>query len=411
MRIITHDAARHNAATAGSALFRWGILFLLTLTVSACSRDAATEGKPSSQAADPVADCALTTDTSAWTAFKEVADRIAAGADVTKEELIAFGNLPTVTLWRHSMEPGGFPALLVGNWLEGTFWEELDRKERQKRSANRTIFTRSYHYSLNHRDRIDRRLAELTGPRKCDVSEIARFWIEPGLLPQTLTIHFLPAKAEIRIFEGSLLVDTGLVGASRVDQLIRQMAALLYSRYQSLPGPNPIMVEGDEAVAHSFRLLMNVGVACWIEQAATLEFDRGHITLGKTGSIPEEFFLTTQDAIGLMNRKLGSMLDDEARMAEEGTAFAKRLARSEAFSATGYGMSSVIAARLGEDRLRQVSRSVPAFLAAYQEAAAANPFPIPVPGDLGHELFQTVPPLDPDIFTKLHAMLTRIFPD
>lgn len=414
--MITQDATRHNAAPAGIALFvRTGLIVMflavLIVCVPACSEEAGTEGKPSAKSANQSSDCSLTTDTSAWTTFKEIADRIATGEDVTKEQLDAFGDQPTVALWRNSLQPGVPSALRVGNWLEGTFWEELGRTGKQKLSSNRVIFVRSYRFSVDNRTIIDERLAELTGPRKCDIAELTNYWIEPGLLPQPLAIHFLPAKAEIRIFEGSLLVDTGVVGAVSVDQVIRNMAALLYRKYQAVPGPNPMEVEGDEALANAFRVLMNEGLIGWIEQAVTLEFDSGHPVLYKVKIIPEDFFLKTQETIDLMNRRLPSMLDDEAVMAEEGQPLAGYLAGMNAYGSTGYGMSAVIAARLGEERLHEVGCSVPAFLAAYQEAASANPVPAPIPGAPDTELFLTVPPLDPDIFTKLHAMLTRVFPD
>ena len=284
--MITQDAIRHNTAPAGFARFvRVGLMVMFLavpiLCATACSKETGTEGKPSAKIADLSSDCSLTTDTSAWTAFKEIADRVASGADVTKEQLDAFGDQPTVTLWRNSLQPGVPSALRVGNWLEGTFWEELGRTGKQKLSSNRVIFVRSYRFSVDNRTIIDERLAELTGPRKCGIAELTNYWIEPGLLPQPLAIHFLPAKAEIRIFEGSLLVDTGVVGAVSVDQVIRNMAALLYRKYQAVPGPNPMEVEGDEALANAFRVLMNEGLIGWIEQAVTLEFDSGHPVLYK----------------------------------------------------------------------------------------------------------------------------------
>jgi hypothetical protein len=112
-----------------------------------------------------------------------------------------------------------------------------------------------------------------------------------------------------------------------------------------------------------------------------------------------------------MNRQLGKMLDDEADMAKRGRIFAEHMAGMNAYSQTGYGMSAVISARLGEDRLRKASRSIPGFLAAYQEAALMNPVPAPLPGQMGQELHETVPPMEPEMFTKLHALLTRIFPE
>jgi hypothetical protein len=416
LRKITQDATRHNAAPNGFALFAHFGLIVMFLAVpilflAACSKDAGTEGKPSAKPADQSSDCSLTTDISAWTAFKDISDRIASGEDVTKEQLDAFGDQSSVVLWRNSLQPGVPSALRIGNWLEGTFWEELGRSGKQKMSSNRFTFIRSYRFSVDNRVTIDERLAELTGPRKCEIAELADYWIESGLLPRPVAIHFLPAKAEIRVFEGSLLVDTGVVGAASVDQVIRNMAALLYRKYQAMPGPDPMEVEGDEAVANAFRVLMNEGLIGWIEQAVTLEFNSGHPVLHKVKIIPEDFYLKTQETIAFMNRRLPSMLDDEATMADGGQAFARYLAGMNAYSSTGYGMSAVIAARLGVDRLRKVRLSVPAFLAAYQEAASANPVPAPVPGAPDTELFLTVPPLDPDIFTKLHEMLTRVFPD
>jgi hypothetical protein len=416
VRIITHDAAHHNAAAARGPRYSrnaLGVLILiaLVLTATACSRDAGTDGEPSKQSKNQSSDCALTTDTSAWVAFQAIADRIAAGENVPKEDLDAFGDLPSVTLWRNSLAPGVPTAQHIGNWLEGTFWEELGREGKQKMSDDRAIFMRSYRYSLDNRDLINQRLAELTGPRKCDIDAMARLWIEDDKLPENLAIHFLPAKTEIRIFEGSLLVDTGVVGAGRPDQVIRHMAALLYRKYQAVPGTSPIELEGEEAVAHSFRVLMNEGVTGWIEQTTAFQFDSNHPELYKVQIIPENFFMKAREAIDAMNLHLGSMLDDETTMADKGVDFARHLAGMNAYSHTGYGMSAVISARLGQERLRDAGRSVPAFLAAYQEAALANPVPAPVPGEPGVDLYLTVPPLDPEIFTKLEAMLTRVFPD
>lgn len=411
MRMITHDSACHNAPASCRTPFRWSVLVLLLLAISSCSEDKGTEEKASPQATHSVADCGLTTDSSAWTAFKEVADRINAGTIMTKEELDAFGDLPPVALWRDSYQSDYLTAQRVGNWLEGTFWEELGRKGEQKYNSNRKDFISSYHYSLDNRDRIDERLAELTGPRKCDLTEIARFWIEPDLMPRILAIHFLPAKMDMRIFGDNLLVDTGIVSATRVDQIIRQMAALLYRNFQSVPGPNPTKQEGAEALAHSFRILMNKGISGWIEKSINLEYDRKNPFMLNFSVVPENFFAMTQKMIKTMNSQLGPMLDDEDKMNENGQELASHLAVSGGFDEGSYGMAAVISARLGEDKLRQAGRSVPAFLAAFQEAALANPVPAPQPGDPGTELFQTVPPLDPEIFTKLHAMLTEVFPD
>jgi hypothetical protein len=104
------------------------------------------------------------------------------------------------------------------------------------------------------------------------------------------------------------------------------------------------------------------------------------------------------------------MLADESLLEKNGRELARTLVAMSAYGQTGYGMAAVIAARLGEDRLREVSRSVPAFLAAYQESAVLNPVPAPVPGARGVELWQTVPPLDPEVYSALYTLLVEAFP-
>lgn len=409
MRMITQDAAHDNEATSLATLIHRILAVLLLLTVTACSQDGATGNKTASDEDGQSTDCKVTSDASAWSAFKELADRIAAKQPVSSEDLKAYGIQPSVTVWRNSFEPNIPPALRVGNWLEATFWDELGREGKQKLNPNRATFMRSYRYSLENRNLIDEYLAELTGPRKCEVADLAGFWIEPDRWPEEVTIHFLPARPEIRIFDGSLLVDTGLVGAAPPAQVIRSMAGLLYRKYQFIEGPNPIEVEGEEAVANMFRVMMNEGLASWIEMTPTLEFDPRHWKLSQFKVFPEQYFNKTQNAISLMNDHLGSMFADHDVMVAKGQALATQLGASNLISQVGYGMAAVVAARFGEEYLRDAGRSVPAFLTAYQEAASQNADPVPVPGDLGVELFETVPPLQPEIFTKLQALLISYF--
>ena len=411
MRMITHDEVRHNVAPLRSFVIPGIVLVFLSLTIAACSPGGEEAEKPKAAVEAQKADCQLATDTSAWTAFKVIADRVDAGKNVPLDDFYDYGELPTITLWRRSMERDAPTAERIGNWLEGVFWEKLGRKGEQKRTPDRSAFLHNSNDCLQNRDRIDARLDELTGPRKCEMDKLIRYWTDPENLPENMTIHFLPARPEIRILEGGIFVDAGVLGAGSVDQVIRNAASLVYRRYQVIPGPNPLEVEGELSVAHAFRVLVNEGVTGWIDKAALLHFDEDHPALHKVKIIPEDFFSKAQEAIGLMDRHLGTMLNDEADMAERGKFFAEHLAAMNAYSQTGYAMSSVIFHRLGKDRLREASRSVPGFLAAYQEAALLNPDPAPIPGKPGSQLFETVPPLDPEISRQLQAMLTRVFPE
>lgn len=411
MRMITHDEVRHNVAPPRSIVLPGMVLVFLALTLAACSADKEPAENQNATVEAENGNCRLTTDISAWNAFKVIADRVAGGENVPLDDFYDYAELPTLTLWRESLEQKAPPAQRIAKWLEGVFWEEMGRKGEQKRSPDRTDYLHNCNYSLQNRERIDARLAELAGPRKCEMDELIRYWTDAENLPGDITIHFLPAKPEIRILEGNLFVDTGVLAAGSVDQIIGSSASLLYRRYQAIPGTNPMELEGELSVAQAFRVLVNEGVIGWIDQAASLEFDKNHPALYKVNLIPENFFLKAQEALGLINRQLGKMLDDEADMNTRGRFFAEHLAAMNAFSQTGYGMSAVIFHRLGKDRLKEASRSVPGFLATYQEAALLNPVPAPIPGTPGHELFETVPPLDPDLFLKLHAMLSRVFPE
>ncbi len=411
MRKITPEPPLHNGLSRRRAL-RLGIApMIFALALTACSPD------PDSRQADGDSphragpDCPVTTDTSAWDAFTGLADRIATGEKVPQAELDSFGDLPTVALWRRSLQPGNPSAQRVGNWLEATFWEELGRSGNQKRNADRADFERSYRYSLTYRDRIAKRLETLTGTGRCAIDSLSRFWVAPPNMPSALTVRFLPAKPEIRIFEGDLLVDTGVVGAVNTHQLTRQLASLLYRKYQFVPGENPLESEGELAVAHMVRTMMNEGMAGWIEQSAHMYFDPEHPKLYKVRIIPEDFFLKAQEVVDLLNRYLGPMLEDEADMAEKGPTLARQFVAMNAYGPTGYAMCAVIASRLGEGRLRDAGRSVPLFLAAYQEAALRNEVPVPLPGTPGTELYMTVKALDPSTFSELKALLGRVFPE
>lgn len=412
MRKITPESSVHNAAPRPTTgLFLAVLVLVIALGVSACSGDKGSEKDKTAADRPATPDCRIKTDTTAWTAFIEIADRVAAEEGVTHAEFEAYGDLPAVTLWRQSLKPGTPSSQKVGNWLEGTFWEELGRTGTQKANTDRTRFIRRFRYCVDKKEVIGLRLDELTGPRICELMDLAEFWIEPANLPDNLNLYFLPAKPEIRISDNSLLVDVGAVAAGSTDQVIRQMGSLLYRNFQFETGESPGDLQGEPAIAHSFRVLMNEGITGWIEKAVYMEFDTDHPELYKVKIVPEEFFFKAQQAIGMMNRQLGSILDDEADLAEKGNSFVMHLAGMNAFSQTGYAMAAVISHRLGDERLRDSGRSVPAFLAAFQEAAEMNPDPVPTPGLLGVELYETVPPLNPDLFTRLHALLETNFPE
>ena len=411
MRIITHDEVRHNVAPSRCRAVRVIVPVLMALTLAACSGETGTSKSENTAVKNSGPDCHLSFDTSGWTDFKDLSDRVDAGENVPKSDFLTYSQLPSVMLWNRSLDKTATSSDRIANWAEGVFWEKMGRRGKQKRTPDRSSYYFNSIYSLENRELIDTRLEELSKLRQCEMDSLNRYWIESENLPDSIILHFLPAKPEIRILDNNVIVDTGVLSAGSVDQFVRNIAALLYRRFQIIDGPNPLEVEGELSVAHSFRVVVNEGVTGWIDKATLLEFSDEHPTLHQVNIVPEDFFHKTQEAIGVMNRQLGKMLDDEADMAKRGRNFAEHMAGMNAYSQTGYGMSAVISARLGEDRLREASRSIPGFLATYQEAALMNPVPAPLPGQPGQILHETVPAMEPEMFTKLHAMLTRVFPD
>ena len=169
-------------------------------------------------------------------------------------------------------------------------------------------------------------------------------------------------------------------------------------------------VKGAASVAHTLRIMMNEGVAAWIGDMPNTYFSSVHPRLGKVSIIPENIFRTGIRSIDHINTNLPSMLMDEASMKKNGQPLARAIAGSAASIQGGYCMAAVIAHRLGEHRLQAVCQSPPEFLAAFQEAASLNTLPLPIPGAVGRELYETMPALSDEVFQGLLGVLQEYFP-
>ena len=370
--------------------------------------DAPTAGAKSAAATSR--NCRVTVNDAPWVGFLAMANRLADGQAVPRAELEGWGESPAVAVWRRSQAPNVPRAINVANWIEGAWWDELQKSGEQKRNSNRFALSRSYRYCQERGPAISALIDEFkSGPRACDVRDLAEAWLRPESLPDSLVLVFLPAMPEIRIAEGEVFVDTGVLEAGGGDQTTRQIVSLLYRNLDAVPGPSPLEVSGENTVAECVRLMMNEGVAGWIEKTTRIEFDEEHPSLYKVRIVPEDFYRKAQETIDNFNRMLPPLFTDPTAMAAQGLAFGGYLSGNNAFTQTGIAMADVIVARLGEKRLREVRRSVPDFLAAFQEAALQNAVPIPEPGALGIELYESVPPLNPAVYEPLHELLGRLF--
>ncbi len=414
LRMIIHEPRPHNAGRA-RGLRHAPILVAaaaLLLAASGCGGKAETPaGGTALGDARTAAPCPLVVDDSGWQAFEAIAARATAGGPLGEDELAALGDLPSFTAWRASMDPNVPPAMRVGNWVEDAFWDELGRTGDRKVNADRRAIAGSYRWSWDHRARIDSLAARLMAPgAACGVLTLCQGWIEPDSLPASPVLYLLPGKPELRYHEGNLFVDTGVLAAGSPAQLERQLAGLLYRNVGATPGPSPLESTGAAAIGHTFRIIRNEGIAAWIEQLPDTHFDPEHPRLRRVTPVPEHFYQTTLRTLEVMLELLPATLADPAALEQGGEPFARTIAAGGGLNQGGYGMAALIQGRLGEARLKEAARTVPGFVAAYQEAALMGPAERPALGAQGHEPWESLGPIDPAVFAQLMPVLASVFP-
>jgi len=298
----------------------------------------------------------------------------------------------------------------LANWVEAAFWEECAQGRRAKKSGNRRSFGQAFRFNYDHRQAIDQALTEYeTGGHACRAYDLAAKWLNQEKIPDPFTVNFLAGKPELRSHYGTIMISTSLLLAGGADQLDRQIVGALYRERQAVNGPSPTEEEGAQSVAHIFRVMMNEGVAAWIDQLADTHFNDTHPKLAEVAIIPEEMFKTGIRAMDIFNTNLPPMLAEQAAMDKRGQALGRSILGAGAYTTGGYCMAAVIVARLGEEKLQEVRLSAPLFIQAYQEAALQNSLPLPVPGKAGTALNETMPAFDDEVYTGLMAILEETF--
>ncbi|MBU8870792.1 MAG: hypothetical protein KOO60_08015 [Gemmatimonadales bacterium] len=355
-------------------------------------------------------------DDSGWKSFQSLGDRINSGEQLSLAELSTLGDENTFRIWRDCQKSNVPSADRIGRWLEGAFWNELGRTGPMKLSGARKAMIKSYQYSYDSRESLDRRIQEWSSPtlQKKFLTRAHR-WVDPINLPDHLTIQFLPTLPELRFCSGNLLVDTGVLLASTNRQLEGQLVAILYRNYQATQapaheGPDDPTPTAENSVAKTFLFLQNEGIPTWIEDSPNTIFSKDHYSLFKVSFIPDNFFQNGIRSIDFMNEYLPKMFSDPETMNRIGPIFSKEARAGGTLAQAGYAMVGTIIHHLGEEKLLEVRNSVPDFVAAYQEAALRNPDPRPILGAQGSHLPEAMPSLDPKLFDQLHQLLLREFP-
>ncbi|MCP4292038.1 MAG: hypothetical protein GY780_09435 [bacterium] len=408
--MIVKDTAanNHRLVLLAFCLFSATIFFILS---AGCTNN--NEAKDDDQASVPVPTqktCGIQVDDSPWQVFSEFAERRNSGQNVPRDDLQVFADLPAISQWKESME-GQLASVRIVNWLDTTINTTPTASPKNKVTKNLRSFSKSYQYSLEHYQDVTRLIEKFeAGPHRCNFMEKVRFWVTPDLIPNSLTLVFLPSKPEIRILEDHLFVDTGVLHAGNMKQLENQLTGIFYRSRMMLWGSPPTAEEGHLAVSHSLRTMMNEGIVGCIENRPQTYFSPGHPKLGKVNIIEDQVFEYGSRAISLMNHHLVEMLANDEVMLKKGRELAKTLIASNSLNQGGYAMSATIVGHLGEQRLSTTSGSPALWLAAYQEAALKNPQPAPNALDVIDRLYLTMPPFTPEVYEGLLQMLKDDFP-
>ena len=362
-----------------------------------------------SSAASASRSCDVAAHVAPWEMFRDFCEATESGHPPTRQQLEAFPELPSVVAWRESQKAKVRSGHMV-NWLEFTFSpQRLGKKNVHTR--NRAVFSRNYTYSLEHRADIQEKLdAFLAENLACTVKKEAGYWLKPEQRPASLDIVFLPSKPELRYDGDRLFVDTAVLAAGSNPQLVRQLIGLIFRTRGFLEGPVPTGLDGEEAVAHSIRTMMNEGIRGYIEQLPYTYFQQDHPKLGEVNIVPENVFLNGREAIDLLNKYLPLEEDDPQAAVTMGGNLAMTLLASGSLNQGGYSMAACIVKNLGRDSLRDTVGNPAGFLKAYQEAALRNPTPTPDPYSVPDALTSSMPPLDEDALADLLRICELIIP-
>jgi hypothetical protein len=413
--MISHDTARHNAPGLFPLRRRplpWLLTTIFLLLLAGCGgAEQEQAGTPEAKEKSSTAACPVVVDVSGWETFQALGDRLSKGEQVPARELEAFGSLPAITLWRESMVGNVPEAYRVGNWAEFAFWDEVGQGRPSKPNEDRMKFGPAMRFSYDNRQEINELISLFAEQDNlCSISKLASYWLDADKKPDPLTVSFVAGKPELRSHHGQLIADTGLLLAGGQAQLGRQLVAILYRERQVVDGKSPLDLTGAESIANTLRVMMNTGIASWIEDMPNTYFRPVHPRLGQVTFVPENIFTTGIRGMNILSTNLPEMFADEAVMTQKGQSLSRAITGSGALTQGGYCMAAVIVNRLGEDKLRAVRNSPPAFLKAYQQAASLNTLPLPQPGEIGRQLHETMPAFPEDVYLGLLKILEEYFP-
>jgi hypothetical protein len=368
VRKIAQRHISHNAPA------RWavaGLLLVLGGATAGCQGHRLAAGKAAAHVAQR---CALVVDTSGLDAFWVAADQIQSAPEIPSAAIGAdLAALPVWRRWCQSYAPEVVSADLLGLTVRAATLglDRLTPVEAGK--LPRRDVVRCQAFTLAQRARVQEFVRTFMAEESaCAVWPLARAWVRPEALPDTLRIDLLAGNAEIRLFEGHFLVDAGLALACGPKQMSRFLASTLYRKLEATEERSPGEVQGEAVLAQTLRLVRNEGVAAYIDDLPNLYFSKEHPALAGSAPVPEDVCATARLNLLYVEQVVTRQLALPAAT-RDFTDVHLNFVGSRGWQATGWFMATVIARRLGEPRLQAAARSLSGFLAAYHEAAAMNP--------------------------------------
>jgi len=401
---INRRPLRHNHTTLG-------ILALLAIALTGCSGDKASQDQQPVGTRAEASSCQAVVTDHALAGFYQWADRIEAGEEPTVDDLSRLASQPAWDRWCRSFEPNVVPASHLGRTvfiaLRGR--EELPFKLRDKSYRLDTVS--AYEINLELRPQIEQFITDFAAAElACDVHRELQGWVPAELMPDTLYVDFVSSVPEIRFYEDHFMIDGGMALAAGKRQIVRSMSSVLYRQRMTVDGLAPDKAVGHGKVAQCMRLVYNEAIPAHIEELTELAFDPRHGLLAHAAAIPEDLANQAILTLGSMNKMLARLKDMPAPSEEQWQDVYRLFVGAQSWQPTGWFMAEVITNQLGEQGLRNATRSIPDFMAAYQEACSMQPArPTAEPGTL-EWYFQSAPKLSPEVATWMDGILREAFP-
>jgi len=265
----------------------------------------------------------------------------------------------------------------------------------------------NYEYLRDRRELVEAMLApaelEKLGNR---ITDLLAPYQPSSPLVSRLILHIVPMRPDIRLFEGHLLVDAGLMVAAGHQQLANILASVVYRDIAQASSTMPTDTAGLPALQATFLKIAHEGVASWVERYVEVQFDDEHPSLGIPPDFRTESVRRCGHIVTQMDKYLGIMFERPEVIGEKGLLIDEVIRGANSYESVGFAMAALIVARFGEERLQEVSNSARAFISAYQEAAVMRRVVASgeIPGPHADLLVDLVP-FEDELFAELLSLL------